>query len=377
MPYHVKEWIDAAAELKHDITLITSLSPEFLKKINFNSSIKIIQVEYPGSGIRNYFKLYKNFRQKISLTVSSQEFDLIYERFSQISNATAASVKNRNIPYCVEVNGIIENELVLSGASTARQYFFRYIQKKVYQSCDRIITVTEQIREWIHTRYSIPENKIKTFNNGVNIKTFRPFDKTEARKKFNLPADKFIVGFLGSLFPWNGLPHLIEAAEIIIKKYPDTLFLIGGGQEPMKSELEDSVNKKKLNDCFIFSGQIEWKDAPVFISTFDIAALPADFKQLSSGISPQKLYSYIACGKPVIASDTPGLPDFFRKYNIGLIFKSGNPADLAEKVFILRTMPEDQLKKFSLNARNCAVENHSWRKIVKDSINWILSERTA
>jgi glycosyltransferase involved in cell wall biosynthesis len=377
MPYHVKEWIDTAIAQNHEITVISSINPEFLKKIDWVRKIKIIQVEYPGNGIQNYFKLFKNFRKTISQTINTDKFDLIYERFSQISNATAASVKNRNIPYCVEVNGIIENELALSGASYARQYFFRRIQKKVYNSCDKIITITEQIKEWIHIKYSISENKIITFHNGVNVKTFRPFDKIESRQIFNLPSDKFIIGFLGSLFPWNGLPHLIEAAELIIKKYPDTLFLIGGGQEPMKSELEDLVKKKRLNDYFIFSGQIEWKDAPVFISTFDIAALPADFKQLSSGISPQKLYSYIACGKPVIASDTPGLPDFFRKYNIGLIFKSGNPADLAEKISNFRTIPENQLRNFASNARNCAVENHSWEKIVKDSINWIISERTA
>jgi len=376
MPYHVREWVEAALELGHEVTVVTAIDPAFLASIDWDKKVDVRQIEYPGCGIRNFFKLQKNFKQVVSNIVSREKPDLIYERFSSISMATAKVAEKTEIPYAVEVNGIIENELALSGASLLRQHFFKYIQKKVYSKCSTIITVTEQIKEWIIKQYSMPENKIKTFNNGVNINRFKPCDRVESGVKFNLPKDKFIVGFLGSLYPWNGLQHLIAAAEILIKEKEifDILFLIGGGQEPMKSELEKMVEEKELSDYFIFSGQIKWKDAPEYISAFDVAVLPADFTHLPSGISPQKLYSYLACGKPVIASNITGLKEFFEQFEVGMLFKSGNFVNLAEKICEFRKLPENKICEFRKNARECVEKNYSWEKIVKKSLEWIANK---
>ena len=373
MPYHVREWVEAALELGHDVTVISAVDPVFLKSVGWENKINFMQVEYPGTGLKNYFKLLKNFKNTIKTAIKDQKTELIYERFSQISPATANIAEKANIPYCVEVNGIIENELALSGSSWLRQLFFKYIQRQVYSKATSIITVTEQIKKWINKKYSIPDKKIKTFNNGVNIKRFKPYDKLESRKKFNLPDDKFIVGFLGSLFPWNGLPHLIDAAKGIIKKYPDTYFLIGGGQEPMKSELEKMVHQKGLRDYFTFSGQIPWKNAPEYISSFDVAVETKENSKKTS-FSPLKLYSYLACGKPVIASAIPGLEEFFQQHNVGMTFKSANSENLAEKLCEFRKLPNERIRKLHKNARKCVEKHYSWEKIVKESVEWIMKK---
>ena len=369
MPYHVREWVEAAIELGHEVTVVTAIDPEFLKSINWDKNVDVRQVEYPGGGISNYFVLLKNFKATIQKVIEDNNPDLIYERFSQISPATAKIAVKNAIPYSTEVNGIIENELALSGASIIRQYFFKYIQKKVYSSCNKIITVTEQIKEWIIDKYSVPDKKVRTFNNGVNIDRFKPYDKLKVRKKFNIPENKFIIGFLGSLFPWCGLEHLIEAAEDVLQDYPDTLFLIGGGQEPVKSELEKMVKAKDLNDYFIFSGQISWENAPEFISAFDIGIETKEVKNHTS-FSPLKIYSYLACEKPAIVPNITGVENLFKDNNIGFVFECGNSTDLAEKICDFRRLPEKTICELSRNARECVEKNYSWKKIVKESLEF-------
>ena len=268
MPYHTREWVEAAIQLGHEITVITAIDSNFLKTIEWHDKIDIVQVNYPGSGIINYFQLLKNFKEKVTKFINATPPDLIYERFSPISPATAKVAKKTKSKYCIEINGIIEDELALSGASWLRRYFFKKIQKKVYPKASSIITVTAQIKDWLIKKYQVPESKIKTFSNGVNLTRFTPLDKNNSRKQFALPENKLIVGFLGSLYPWNGLPCLIDAAKILTVKFPELLFLIGGGQEPMKSELKQEVMNKKLEDFFIFSGQIPWHEAAAYISSF-------------------------------------------------------------------------------------------------------------
>jgi glycosyltransferase involved in cell wall biosynthesis len=125
-----------------------------------------------------------------------------------------------------------------------------------------------------------------------------------------------------------------------------------------------------LNDYFIFSGQISWENAPEFISAFDVAVLPADFAKLSSGISPQKLYSYLACARSVIASDIPGLSEFFTEYDVGILFRSADSANFAEKICDFRRLPEKTICELSRNARECVEKNYSWKKIVKESLEF-------
>ena len=103
---------------------------------------------------------------------------------------------------------------------------------------------------------------------------------------------------------------------------------------------------------------------------FDVAVLPADFTHLPSGISPQKLYSYLACGKPVLASSIPGLIEFFSINNVGSLFESGNSTALAEKILEFQNIPQEKICKFSRNARKCVEENYAWEKIVSVTITF-------
>ncbi len=372
MPYHVREWVEVAIELGHEITVVTAIDPEFLKSIDWNKKVDVRQVEYPGCGIRNFFRLQKNFKQVIFDVILRDNPDLIYERFSSISMVTAKVAKKTGTPYTTEINGIIDEELATAEISLFRRYFFKQIQKYVYKRVTKIITVTNQIKQYIAYNYNIDFNRIKSFSNGVNTKRFQLNDSHNSRQLYDIPENRFVVGYLGSLFPWYDIDILIRNCLKIAEDVPNIIFLIGGGQEPMLSDLKDKVKQKGIEDFFIFMGQIHWDQAGTFTSTFDIAVAPIKFNDHQYEVSPLKIASYMACEQFILASQMKGMSDLIQESKCGLIYE--NDTDFVNKIIKISKMTIDERRKMGRNGRKCVEDNYSWGKIVKESLDWIMDK---
>jgi glycosyltransferase involved in cell wall biosynthesis len=63
-----------------------------------------------------------------------------------------------------------------------------------------------------------------TIHNGINELTFLP--KELARRELSLPLNNLVVGTIANFYPTKGLPYLIEAAGLVIKKLPETIFYL-------------------------------------------------------------------------------------------------------------------------------------------------------
>lgn len=365
MPYHTREWVEAAMNLGHEVKVITALDPGFLKFIDWDKKAKVKQVDYSGSGIINYRKLLRNFKTAIADSLDEFNPEIVYERFSTISPATANIMQEREIPYFVEINGIITEELKLSKSSFLRRLYFQWLQKYVLKRATSTIAVTDEIKQWLVKQLKLPDAKITTIPNGVNINRFKKYSQASSRGKFDLDKNAFIVGFLGSLFPWCGLDILIKNAPKIIEHVPNIKFLIGGGQEPVKSELIKKVKKENIADYFIFKGQISWEDAPEFISTFDVG-IETRINTTNTSFSPLKIYAYMACNIPIICSDLPNLKKIIEKTGCGILYQDDE--SLVNAVITMqKNKTQSQSDKMGSKARKY-VENYcSWEKRIKDT----------
>lgn len=370
MPYHVREWVEAAIGSGIEVVVVTSVSEEFLDSIGWTGRVEVRQVEYPGSGFVNNLKLSRRFAAAVAEELGKGEYDLVYERFSTVSPAVAKAVSARGVPHCVEINGIIENELKLSGASWARRAWFVRAQRAVFAEGVCVVAVTERIKEWIVERYGVPEKRVAAFSNGVNPERFKPMPKVDSRRRFGISEDGFVLGFLGSLYPWCGLDRLVEAASMMSEEERGGIFfMVGGGQEPMKSDLERLASEKGVSEIFLFSGRIPWCDAAEYISCFDVAV---SLKLPTGGMSfsPLKLYAYMACSKPVLAADTLGMEDL-KPRDVGLFLPpSLSPAEIADGIRVFRAMSDDERDGMGLRARRLSEERYSWKSIVEGTLKW-------
>jgi len=332
-----KEW----RRLNIEIINVRSLSKRFIGEITFIFHL-IVKV------FLCYFKHPPN---------------LIYIRHGSPSLVGVIIGKILRIPVCLEVNDILTKRAKFRGINFLKNIWIKLYEGISFPLADRIFPVTDGITNWIYEKYKPKMGRVITIPNGVNVERFYPADLLKCRTNYKLPDSALIVGYLGSLFRWAGLEYLIDVAPSIIAVYPSVLFVIGGSEEPYYSLLMRKVNEANLSDYFKFFGRIGWNDAATFINTMDLCVVPAYFEDLQSGISPQKLFAYQACGKPVIGSDIPGLGDLLERERIGLSFPMGDQKALAKAIIDLLSNKE-RLKEMGERGRNFVVKNHAWEIIV-------------
>lgn len=366
MPIHAVEVIEEMNRQQHRVTLLTAISKGFVQKLNWSDAIPIHRVPILNCKGFRAISFFVNSLTMLPFWCLRKSPDVVYERFSLTSLATLWVTRLLRIPLVLEINGIVGDELALSETTHWRLRLQKLNERWVLRGADHLIAVTEGIRQWIASEYSVPLEKIDTIHNGTNPSRFQPRDRDAARRGLGLDSERPVVGYLGSLFPWCGLELLVDASPVIAARIPEVLFLIGGGQEEMKLALERRVKDLAMERHFSFRGEVPWDQAALFVSAFDVAVAPAQFSNPRSGISPQKVYAYLACERPVVGSDLPGLGNMLVDRNVGLSFQAGKYKELATAVVELL---EDRELATSMGkrGRKFILECHTWKKVVEET----------
>jgi glycosyltransferase involved in cell wall biosynthesis len=218
------------------------------------------------------------------------------------------------------------------------------------------------------------ENEVcKVIHNGVNTRLFRPFDKKVCRKQLGIADDYFYIGFVGSFKAWQGLEPLIEAMKIVTIKGYDRIKCLFIGDGYLMNPLREMVSRYALNNEIIFKGRIAYKNIPGAINSFDICVAP--FKKARNqkiGLSPLKLYEYLACAKPVIASRVAGVSEVIEKGNCGYLFDPDDVESLSSRI-IESYQERDKLPELGKNGRRFIKDQFSWEKVA-ESVQSVLLE---
>jgi len=364
MPIHTFEIITQLANNGHEVFLFGCIDKKaaFFHDLN-TLRIKVIKVPYwPIRAIGEAFFLLLLFI-KIIKNILNYRPDIIYIRHGSLSIIGAMIRRIFRIPICIEVNDILLKRTEFRNIPFLKSIWIYIYEKLSFSLADRIFPVTKNISNWIKNQYSVKRNCIVTIPNGVNIKRFYPMNLELCRNKFEIAQNKFVVGYLGSLFHWAGIEYLIDAAKLIVPAFPNALFVIGGGEQPYLAQLTKKVQKDNLDDYFKFFGTISWDEASDFINTFDIGVAPVFFKSLESGISSQKVFAYLSCGKPVIGSDIPGLGNLLKNEGIGISFPMGHSVSLSRAIIML-IQNRKEVENMSKRAKKFVVNKCSWEIVV-------------
>jgi glycosyltransferase involved in cell wall biosynthesis len=288
---------------------------------------------------------------------------ILYTRHSATSLLVAIISRLFGIPCALEINDILKDKLRFSDISRLKSLWIRLYYYGTFHTADLLLPVTEQIGSWIKESYRLDPAKVAVVPNGVNPYRFSPRPYQEARWRYRIPLDSKVVLSLGSLFPWVGMETLVAAAPQVLAVYPGAIFAIGSGEEPYLSRIQEAASRAHLTDSFLFFGFIPWDEASWFISVADICVAPFIFKSTRSGISSLRVFSYLACARPVIGSNIPGLGDLLEKERIGRSFPMGDHDSLA-RVLIDLLNNRETLKEMGEKGRAFVVNNHAWEIIV-------------
>ena len=285
--------------------------------------------------------------------------DIIYERHHVFGTGVILG-KLWGIPVVSEMNGLLIDEAEVSGSyGEIIQKIVKVIEKFVLRHVDKIVAVSSEIKkEVIKKIYNIPAEKIVVIENGANIDLFRPINKEDAKR--DLDENYIYVGLSGSFAPWHGIEDLVRSAPLILKKVENTKFLLVG-DGPMKEQVIQMVNDLNLTGNFIFIDRVHYEEVPKYVNAFDVCVI---LKKKDVPGSPLKLWEYMACGKPVIATNTE---DFrvLEEYNAGILVDPEKTEEVADAIITLLKNKElrDEMGK---NGRKYVVENRSWERVARE-----------
>ncbi|AMM40200.1 sugar transferase [Candidatus Desulfofervidus auxilii] len=211
-----------------------------------------------------------------------------------------------------------------------------------------IVTVSNELKNWLHKTIKIPENKIKLIFNGVDTKKFNNDESKKLLYKKSLCdelkiTDKsIIISNVARLYEVKGHKYLIDAASLVLKKYPDVHFMIAG-DGPEKHKIQKMIKERKISKNFHLLG--ERSDIPKILSASDIYVLSS----LSEGLSLSILEA-MACGLPIIATDVGENSKLIFKNENGYLVPPQNPIALANKIKYLIKNKEKR-KNFGIKSR--------------------------
>ena len=238
--------------------------------------------------------------------------------------------------------------------------------KLILKISKHIITISNYLRKFYLKVYNKSKSSISTIYNGINLEKFSlsniKIKKSELKEKYNL-ANKWVVGFFGTYYDWEGLNLLIKAIYKIHQKGKSIngLFI---GHGPEESKLLDLVKKFNLQDIIKFTGPINYNEIQNYINLLDIFISPRPHIKEFSYITPLKVLEVMGLKKSIIASDLPGFRKVIKNNFTGLLIEPNNIGDLVKKILILFNNPL-MMKEIGENAFKFIEKNYSWKIMIK------------
>ena len=200
----------------------------------------------------------------------------------------------------------------------------RLVERRVYDSADRFIVLSQAFRDVLIKGYGVPSRKIAVIPGGVDTTHFQPVDQREARRRMNWPEDKKIVFCVRRMVRRMGLENLIDAFGRVAAGQPNAVLILAG-KGPLLAELQSRANAIGLPERIVFPGFIPDGDLPAAYSAADFSLVPS---QSLEGFGLITLES-LACGTPVLVTPVGGLPETVHPLDPSLVLAGCQVEDIA------------------------------------------------
>lgn len=351
---HVRETVLALQNLGHEVRIICSnlegdptpdehydvvaLNPPRSRKLGFDL---------------RHVLLNRRARAELNRQIVQWKPDAIYERYSLYCTAGEYAAIAHGLPRMLEVNAFLTRE---QRGRIRIPWLARRAERSIITSAPRVIVVSRPLVDEVR-ELGVDASHIARMPMAVNLDKFHPsIGGGPVRQRYGL-ADRFVIGYVGTLAGWHGIRLLYDLAQELRGRGVERFaFLVVGGEG---DKLEMNLRKAReagLSDHLRFIGSVTHDDVPMHVRAFDAAIVP----DTTYWSSPAKLFEYQASGVPVLAPSYPAIHDAMDDGVEGLIYPPLNIGAMADAIQKLMANPE-QRTRMGQHARRRAEAEHSWQ----------------
>jgi len=231
---------------------------------------------------------------------------------------------------------------------------------------DGVITVSDAVKNEVINRGWFKEGKVWSIHNGINVEEYSNHVNRESIKRsIGIEANKCVVGLIGNIKRIKGIRYFLSAASLICVRKSGIEFVIIGHD---LNEAGNSMNDMKLlaeemniaDKVHFLGGR---KDIADLISIFDVAVISS----LSEGFS-NVLLEYMACAKPVVATDVGGNKEAVIYGETGLLVPPENSQKLAGAIRVFLDHRDIALR-YGLAGRKRVEKEFTLKRMIREYEN--------
>jgi glycosyltransferase involved in cell wall biosynthesis len=235
------------------------------------------------------------------------------------------------------------------------------IQKKSFKNAKGVIFISQYAQNYINKKVSIKNSKL--IPHGISDAFFQ---EPKIQKGITDYSEKnpYKILYVSAIRPYKHQKILIKAAEILIKRYPIELILIGQPEDKTEVfEFEKELNKIPNYKPFIkYLGALNHKEVINYYKTSNIFAMSSTCENM-----PNILIEAMAAGLPIVSSDYGPMPEFLK--DGGIYYNPLDEKSVAETLEKLILNPklryENALKAFEY------AKQYSWEKCANQTFEYI------
>lgn len=283
--------------------LIPYMDPEHFEK-EVNERVKTGQRE-ERIGFKNKYtfsgKYGANLMEEVAryaivaATIARQQkFDVIHAHDWLTYAAGIAAKKVSGKPLVIHVHA---TEFDRSGENVNQLVYD--LERQGMLAADRVITVSNLTRNIVINRYGIDSAKVVTVHNAVDFQSYKDMDVEKGVKEK-------VVTFLGRITYQKGPEYFIEAANKVLKAYPNVRFVMAGSGDLMNRSIR-RVAKLRIATHFHFTGFLKGQDVQKMFAQRDVYVMPSVSEPF--GISPLEA---MRSGVPTIISKQSGVAEVLK-----------------------------------------------------------------
>lgn len=261
--------------------------------------------------------------------------------------------RRHRVPFVFEVRDLWPQTLIDMGRIShghPAAVALRWLEKSLYRSAARIIVLLPRAGDYIEPLGIEPE-KIVWIPNGVALDRF-PANPPK------VPSENFTLMYFGAHGEANGLDNLLEAMRLLSEvhgRHDIVLRLIGDG--PLKPSLQASARSMGLANVR-FEDPVPKARIPAIAAEADafvicVRNLPKLYRY---GISMNKLYDYLAAGRPTIIS-VSAANNPVAEADAGITVPPEDPQALAAAIVEMASLPKVRLEEMGQAGRRHVDEN--------------------
>lgn len=207
--------------------------------------------------------------------------------------------------------------------SIFRHSFLKLSGIKYRYMADYYIAISRKIKE-VLVSDGIAAERIFVVHSGIDPDRFKAESSKELVAEFAIKNEEKVVINVAHLAGHKGQKYLVQSIPAVLERFPRTRFFIVGGGELM-GELKALAISLGLADELVFTGFRE--DVGAFYRLADLFVMSSVEEGLGTAV-----LDALAVGKPVVATNSGGIPEMITDGENGLLVPAKNPSALADAI---------------------------------------------